>query len=469
MYMEPTKRKKTAVELAAKLAKEGYCVVEGVYPTLRAELEQSFMKMPEFKEHPKFNELDKNRPNKKYGCGGTSFLGNPSIFHNYTSQEFRTRSAAHLMPILTRYVPLLGNPKLKLARYLDRIQVRPFNSIPSAEKWHRDAPPESRVDEFWLGGFQNCDKTNQKFSAIKGTHNDKNSSGGFAPIDASEIPKYNRLLIDQANQEDTDEDGNIIVPPGHLIVFVSTIAHQVYGSVSELPDARVKHFLGFRITTTDRSGVYDRDKIRGGPSREIPIEEVQARMRRNEVMVLPSGQVPPMYPFQYFSTWEQFHIFFDFEQAMLRPGSMRQETIMDPEKPSKPMAISMNSRKEGSRSMKSLSELGLPLYKYNQTELDAIRPQKDIRIHNFETGGTDVFSIMYEGAAYPTENKAYNVVSHRATSENLAKTAKKRLRLEKKANLEPKEKKQKKETKRKASSKRSVQFKKTKLLLCASL
>ena len=464
--MEATKKKKSAEELAAKLMEEGYCVVEGVYPTLRAELEEAFMQMPEFIEHPRFNELDKDIPTKKYGCGGTSFLGNPSVFHNYASQRFRSRSAAHLMPILTRYIPLLGNPELKLARYLDRIQVRPFNSEPTPEAWHRDAPPESRPDEFWLGGFQNCDKTNQKFSAIKRTHNERNSNG-FAPIHESERPHYNRLLLEQANQEDTDQEGNIIVPPGHLIVFVSTLAHQVYGKTSKLPDARVKHFLGFRITTTDRSGVYDRKKIRGGPaSVEIPIQEVQRRMRRNEVMVLPSGQMPPMYPLQYLSTWKAFKTFFDFEKAMLRPNSMRQETIMDPDIPNKPASKLMGSNIEGSRSMKGLAEMGLPLYEYTQPELDAVRPQKDIRIHNFETGGTDVFSIMYEDAAFPTENKLYVVLSHRATKESIAETEKKRLQLEKKTKSEPKEKKA---TKRKATDEAKGLYKKTKRLLCTRL
>lgn len=401
---------KTAEELAAKLYKDGYFVVDGVSPNLKADLEKEFLKMPEFKKHFRFEDLSET---DRYGCGGTSFLGNPSVFHNMTSQRFRTKSARYLMPILARFVPLLGDPRLKLARYLDRIQVRPRGEAPSAEAWHRDSPPAYAKGEFWTGGFQNCDDRPTKFSMIKGTHL-FNESGGFKPISQFEHDDLNRKLLAQANQEDTDTDGNIIVPPNHIIIFISTVAHQVYGTKDD--GTKVKHFLGFRVTPYNSSGVYrDSEKKLNAKGKPIPfksvlekktqmtIQEVQQQMINNEAMTLPSGQIPPMYPALYLVNLNNLPKFERLQRDVLVENCMRLP-LRDAEG-----KILHKSAIEGHRSMKSLAEMGFPLIPYPKVELDMVIPQKDVEIFNYDTGSSEKFSINYPGARYPTPNKKYDV------------------------------------------------------------
>ena len=380
----------TASELAAKLHRDGYVIVQGVCPNLRGDLEAAFQAFPEFKHHPSFAEMAGNRV---YVCGGTSFCSSPSVFHNEAAQRFRSSSAAHMMPIMTRFLPLLGNPDLKLARYLDRIQARPAGVSATSENWHRDAPPLHAAGEFWTGGFQNCNETPMKFCAIKGSHIFDSPSEGFAGIPKEEHPALNARLLAQANQEDTDEKGNIVVPPGHLIIFISTLAHQVYGKAEK--EASVKIFLGFRITPYDGSGVYVNKEV-------LPVAAVQQMMTENAVMVLPSGQIPPMYPALYLCNQQNLtNKFLPFERDMLVEGGMRMPLLDAAGK------IQHKARREGDRSMKSLAELGLPVTAYHEAELAAVVPQKDVRILNFKTGEVETFSLMYEGAAFPTPDQEY--------------------------------------------------------------
>ena len=468
-------RQKSAEELAQKLFEDGYFVVDGVFPTLRTELEQTFQGFQEFVEHPKFDELNDKDVALRYICGGTSFLSSPSIFHNITSQKFRARTAAYLMPVLARFVAKLGNPDYKLARYLDRIQVRPKGVSATAEHWHRDAPPETHKGEFWTGGFQNCDPINMKFSCIKKSHKLDSESKGFEAVAKGEIKKLNARLAAQAGQEDTDEDGNIVVPPGHVIVFISTIIHQVYSKPAV--ETSVKHFLGFRITPYDTSGVYKTVKEAGeelpcaGKKKkrtkkmitkaiEIPFDELEKQMRDNAVMVLPSGQPPPMYPGLYLCNQENLQRrYLPFVRKMLvnGEGSMRYR-LFGPDGKMLRNADGKLAHQGGqftdTRSMKSLKEiLGHAVYPYNKTEIDMVRPQKDVRIWNFDEKKVDIFSIDYDDAVYKTENSMYRIADAYAP------------------HLEPKKAKQSKSKqtgKKGKQTKKTISYRKTRSLLCRS-
>jgi hypothetical protein len=384
-----------AKTLAEKLFREGYVVVNGVFPNLRGALEEAFIGMPEFKQHFRFDESDAHHhkldKTHRYGCGGTSFMSNPSVFHNLTSQRFRTRTAAYVMPILAEFIPKLGNPNLMLARYLDRVQVRPPFEVPDAESWHRDAPPQYAQGEFWMGGYQNCDLGNQNFAAIKGTHKFNSSAAGFDPIPEAEHVKYDAMLLNQANQEDTDAEGNIIVPPDHFILWVSTIAHKVYGKAVD--SAHIKHFLGFRITPhANTSGVY----IKGKP---LSLEVVQRQMVDNDVMVLPSGQIPTIYPANYINFPANRAKFFEpLQRDVLRENAMR---TPDYHKDGTPI------KNDVYRAMRSLRDMGAPCYPYNETELNLVVPQRNVHIFNFDTNETEIFPINYGSRRTP--NRVYDV------------------------------------------------------------
>jgi len=411
---------KSASELAKKLFTDGYFIVKAVTPHLREDLEAEFLKMPEFKKHYRFDELDAGT-NRKYNCGGTAFIGNPSVFHNRTIQRFRTQSAAYLMPIFARFIPLmekkLGISDLKFARSFDRIQVRPKGCKAEKESWHRDDAPMG--DELWTGGFQNCDSTETKFCGLKGTHLfGKTADGrgrGFGKIPPPEHPELNRLLLAQANQEDTDETGLIVIPAGHIIIWISTIIHQVYSA--KATSTSVKSYLGFRITKDKESSGYFKTlykKNKDGRFEEdeivpLTIKEVRTQIIENDAMTLPSGQIPPMYPKLYFSNPKRFiPIFRRFAEETLIENCMRVPLSKFDEK-------DKNNKQmpelfvEGGRSMKSLAEMGLPVMEYEETEKNLMVPQRDVKIFNFDTHRTETFSIDYPGARHVPPNVRYEL------------------------------------------------------------
>jgi hypothetical protein len=448
-------RRKNATELAEKLFRDGYFIVDGVFPNLRAELEEAFQGFQEFKQHPTFDELHKDNLEQKYICGGTAFLSNPSIFHNMASQRFRTRTTSYLMPILTRFIPMLGNPDYKLARYLDRIQVRPKGDAAAAEAWHRDAPPKTHKGEFWLGGFHNCDPTNIKFCCIKGSHQLDSASKGFEAVKDSEKPELNRRLLAQANQEDTDEKGNIVVPPGYVIMWISTIIHQIYSIPAK--KTSVKHFLGYRITPYNSTGVYKtvkeeeeedemcstkkkkkKEKKIVEVSHEIPMHELQQQMHDNAVMVLPSGQPPAMYPGLYLCNQEQLKKRY---LTMVRSMFLHSEDDMRYRLFGRDGKMIRNADGKlahqgghftDTRSMKSLKEiLGHAVYPYNETEINLVRPQKDIRIWNFDKNKEEVFSIMYPDAKYKTPDVDFAIpdpINHAKSESSDSPTRKRKQR-----------------------------------------
>ena len=134
---------------AAQLLKDGYVILPSAYPgDLRRDLEAEFMRMPEFRQHPSFAILSKT---VRYGCGATSFLGSPSVFHNAASRLHRMETHKRFLPLFASMVGLLGRPDLLLNVLIDRIQVRPPGESPQKESWHRDVMPSSRSGEFCIG------------------------------------------------------------------------------------------------------------------------------------------------------------------------------------------------------------------------------------------------------------------------------------------------------------------------------
>ena len=223
---------------AQHLFEQGYVVFPTAYTgDLRNDLETEFLKMPEFKQHLKFSELNTTQG---YICGATSFTSNPSVFHNATSRKYRQQTTASLMPIFQKFVKLHGCPNLKLRTGSDRIQVRGKGRKPGAEGWHRDINPSGRRGECSIGGWGNADDTNQYFCGIKGTHSlEVQDKKGFASIKGPEIEKYKAMMLSQVGTRnalgivDTDSKGKIIIPPNHSILFFANMVHAVNPTKAE--------------------------------------------------------------------------------------------------------------------------------------------------------------------------------------------------------------------------------------------
>ena len=365
----------TPTEQARHLMQHGYVVVMGVdAATLRGKLEAMMMEAPEFQHHPPFNQVGGD---DRYVCGGTAFVGTPTVFHGWATRKWHHDTARQMMPMIQTFAELSGIPNVKLARGLfDRIQIRPPGESAKAESFHRDLPGMVEVErEICIGGFQNCDLHNQKLCAVKGSHTVAAAGGqGFSPIDKAGQKEYAARLKAQANQHDTDAKGRIIVPPGHLILFFSNIVHAV--NAATVPYTSVKIFFGFRLTAADNTGMVGIDKKR------LTYEELETRMVANDVIPLGSGQTPAFYPGMYHVIPKMLPIAQRVVAKMLVPGAMR----VPFEK--------ANARHDYTRATTSLEAMGVQKHRpYDETEFACIRPQSTVMIKNYDTGVIETFPL----------------------------------------------------------------------------
>lgn len=245
--------------------------------------------------------------------GGFGALGNPSSFHHPTIRQFRRKVKRLVIRDLMRAFVKLRFPKyhtrINLEVLFDRLCVRKSSfREPTPESWHRDIydseeyrlrdlPQTLPVDapnlpplyakmtmDMIFGGWINLDRRNQYFVGLPATQDDQVAGGGFSKFSESDIKRLglNERLAQQANKRIgfslmTDESGNIIVPPGHALVFFQRLIHSVKGGAQpETPALRVFH--GFRLTTE-----------------ESPLFDIEGVVDNGAVPRIPSGQMPPMY------------------------------------------------------------------------------------------------------------------------------------------------------------------------------
>jgi hypothetical protein len=380
-----------ASQLAAQLLRDGYLIAPSAYvsegktletSSLRADWEQVFLASPEFKLHPRFDELDDERV---YVCGATAFAGNPSVCHNMVSRRHRMQTTAALMPIFVELVKQLERADLKMCFMPDRVQVRGPKRSPSKESWHRDFPAVQSAGEYWLGGWENCDPEPQYFCAIKGTHFEGAASSGFSKIAKGEHAELDARLLAQANQPDTNKQGKIVIPPKHFLLSFGTLVHAI--NPTKFAYTSVKAFLGtYRFTARDDSGIMHPDK-----SRLLTHEEIAARMAANDVTIMSSGQYPPFYPGNYLVCRDkQLHLFERARDTMLVEGAMKFPLYNEAGE------LVHKSHKDETRSFKSLAAMGLPLYPpYQAHELELMRPRREVALPNAE-GQIELVSLYPE-------------------------------------------------------------------------
>jgi hypothetical protein len=350
---------------AQHLFTHGYVILPTAYEgNLRQDLEQEFYNAPEFKKKLRFGELNKVN---RFGCGATSFCGSPTVFHNKASRSARLQALLTFTPLFQHLNDMLGGGYM-LGKNIDRVQIRPAGETPAKESFHRDIPPVKRAGEVWIGGWINCDEENQKFCGVKRTHTldaTELSTAGFAKIRKEDCAQYDAMMGAQANQHDTDKDGKIIIPPGHMILFFANLVHAV--NAQKMKYTSVKQFIGFRLTKYFDSGILRP----GSKDKFFTFEELDDGLQSNAVLVLSSGQTPPVYPANYLVCRDkQLHLFESWERDMLVGGAMKIPLRDETGK------IQHSSHNDFTRSMKSLKELGLPLHPpYTQEEFELLRPQ----------------------------------------------------------------------------------------------
>ncbi len=249
----------------------------------RTQCEEAVRSFPEFKEHPSFSDLRREYTDggtRRYCVGGTSFLGNPSVFHHPTFRKLRSiLTAALLDTVFTPFRALfLADKPYKLECLVERIMARVAGDLPAAESWHVDTSPSRRLGDVIFGGFLVLDPEPQMFSCIKGTH-PKHSSApdhrpGFQVFSAEQQASFSARRCP------------ISVAPGEIVLFYQDIVHEVLGNrAAARPFTSVRQFVGFRLTESD-------DPLH-------PLDETLRRIADQDVMRIKSDQLPPLYPRAY--------------------------------------------------------------------------------------------------------------------------------------------------------------------------
>jgi hypothetical protein len=154
----------------------------------------------------------------------------------------------------------------------DRMMYRNVGQAPSPESWHRDVIPPENIEENdeIFGGWLNLDMTDQYFSCIPGSHlsiSQKKLKPGFATIPPDQIKSISEYRH------------KFIVPPGHMIIFPQYIIHEVVSQPIGGVENMMRIFTGWRTTT----------------SKECIHRDIRDKIKRQDVMLLPSGQQPPMF------------------------------------------------------------------------------------------------------------------------------------------------------------------------------
>lgn len=248
------------------LQRLGYAVIPVLGPeeTARflARVEESIREMPEFV--PGFD---------RRVLGAFGALGNAASFHCPVVRELRVR--AHRAAVSSLFGGRLA-PGEKLEQLVDRLSKRLAGVAPGRETWHRDISPYSRpAGDSVYGGWINLDPRPQHLSCVPGSHLDPRPAAGrgeegFATFDRKDAELMN--FFRGASEA-------VEVPPGHALVFVDGLVHEVLSEKKPFDSYRL--YLAWRVTRSETGE---------------PLVPVAERLLADQAVVpLKSGQVPPMY------------------------------------------------------------------------------------------------------------------------------------------------------------------------------
>lgn len=268
--------------------------------------------------------------------GGFSALGNPSSFHNPMVRDLRKRVLEHVKPYMAQAAEYYSYNVGDEVRYpflvqdFDRMLYRPTGVKATAEFWHRDMPKYSDCIHF--GGWINLGDMPQSFHCIPESH---------LSIDQQTKPGFDNLLNKHTNAKEAKRAKDelqrktvrVCVPPGHVLLFNSTIIHTISGTKVGHPQYRL--FLSFRLQSHANATVQD-------------------VIRQQGVPLLPSGQQPPMFAKLHLVNWKPRVV--DFSKKFVTQ-------------------IPRNSDGCIPRFLPSLLELKLPMYPpYTLFDIQALQP-----------------------------------------------------------------------------------------------
>jgi len=213
-------------------------------PLMQVKFNKALQEFPEYLRDPKDPTLVQ-RPDQstdgpqhiKYVLGSFGALGNPGSFHNSFVRNLRWRLHEQVVPLFSR-MRAAGEDRLtnqhKVHVIPDRMRILTHDAKISAESWHRDTTPQKFTldDDIIFGGWVNLDPVKpQRLSALLDSHRvlpdlpealSTTGHEGFATFsedDQAMLTAYRDTL--------KVDDTEVIVPPGHLLIFYQELIHEV--------------------------------------------------------------------------------------------------------------------------------------------------------------------------------------------------------------------------------------------------
>ena len=328
---------------------------------------QAMDEFPEYKVHGR---------NAQRVLGGFGAYANPASFHHPTIQRLRTELKRRVSrPLFLRYV---RRPDANVEVLFDRLCVRhaTFGTV-TAEAWHRDiydhakygVRPLAQRDELF-GGWVNLSDEVQRFRGILGSHTEPEAmraqerGGGFALLTKAEIAQQcvDARLAAQAGGTfggmRCTADGDVQVPPGHMLVFYQRLLHAV--APSKPPTTpQLRLFFGHRVTLE-----------------QTPLFPLDLILLDNRVPRIPSGQIPPMYSQNHYAFFSRTPKYREWGQKTFKTQCLYERTTPS----GMPYATpgSRNNLEPScnlSRSMPSLTRMGFPAYAYTEATRATMTPE----------------------------------------------------------------------------------------------
>ena len=219
---------------------------------------------------------------------------------------------------------------------IDRLGVRSAGQKPTAESWHRDESAGAVPGDLVFGGWVNLSSHVESFSCVPGTQR-PGQNRGFAVIkDPAEkaAAKAARVLVD--------------VPPGHLIMFLESLVHEVNAKAHDTDMLRL--FMGWRLTNETRA--MNQDELLGA-------------LETQNVIRIKSGQVPELYP----KLWQvNFPDKFAWHVPKFIPAMQRQVVVQSGKRQGHAYTALVPTSH-------SLQELGAMYPEYSSGEIQMLLPQ----------------------------------------------------------------------------------------------
>jgi hypothetical protein len=148
------------------------------------------------------------------------------------------------------------------------------------------------------------------------------------------------------------------VPPGAILVFRENIVHEIVGKKAKYNMMRL--FLCWRLTQSSQP--------------LFPHDVTMERLKKNAVMPLKSGQMPPMYAALHWVNYP--HMLNEWSQAAIRPHFTESRSIRTGRRAGQVYSIPKSENPVSKRVMRSLHDLDLPLYTYSERELAQYIPSR---------------------------------------------------------------------------------------------